>query len=440
MPDNNKIDAPFCVAQLTPQDDATEIARQVGSGERTCADSVEGFLARVAEQEPHVCAFASFSADRVRRAAARPVSGPLLGLTVGVKDMFDTVDHPTEYFSPLYRGHQPARDAHVVARLRQAGAIVMGKTHTTEFAYMHTGPTRNPHDLRCTPGSSSAGSAAGMAAGFFALALGTQTAGSLIKPAAFCGVYGFKPSYGLVSLEGVKPLAPSFDTVGWYGRSVRDLALLGRVLMPGLPPAPSLPTTLHLGFCRTSRWDSLSCEVREAARQAMARLLDAGHRVSEVLLPTEFDTVFSDHALINDCEGARSLAKEHAEGAAHISPATLAMIEHGQAIAWAAETGAKARLARLAPVMADTVGEYDALLCISCPTVALQGLASTGPSDLIKLWTAFGLPQVNVPVPRAVGQLPVGLQVISTLRDDARLLEVAAAVARDLARAHQHSA
>ncbi|PMZ59840.1 amidase, partial [Pseudomonas sp. GW247-3R2A] len=132
-------------------------------------------------------------------------------------DIFDTAAYPTQFFSPIYANHQPSRDAHVVTLLRQAGALIIGKTHTTEFAYMHTGPTRNPHDLARTPGSSSAGSAAGMAAGFFAVALGTQTAGSLLKPASYCGLFAYKPSLGLVSLEGVKPLAPSFDTVGWYG-------------------------------------------------------------------------------------------------------------------------------------------------------------------------------------------------------------------------------
>jgi Asp-tRNA(Asn)/Glu-tRNA(Gln) amidotransferase A subunit family amidase len=417
---------------IPPYPDATAISLAVGSGQATASAIAESFLARIAEHEPHVQAFASFSADRVRQQAAQSTGGPLAGLTVGVKDMFDTVDYPTEYFSPLYQGHRPARDAHVVTLLRQAGAVVMGKTHTTEFAYMHTGPTRNPHDLRCTPGSSSAGSAAGMAAGFFPVALGTQTAGSLIKPAAFCGVHAFKPSFGLVSLEGIKPLAPSFDTVGWYGRSVRDLALLGRVLIPGLPSAPTVRSSLHLGFCRTSRWDSVSPDVREAARQAMARLRDAGHRISEVVLPPLFDTVFTDHALINDCEGARSLAKEYATDTSRISASTREMIEQGRAIAWAAEAEAKARLAKQAPVLADIIGEYDALLCVSCPTVALAGLGSTGPSDLIKLWTAFGLPQVNLPLDRAAGELPVGLQVIGALRDDAQLLAAAAALARDL--------
>lgn len=413
-----------------PLRDATSIARAVSEGRTTAAQVIEIQLARIAAHESCVQAFASFAPARVRKqAAAMTVPGPLAGVALGVKDMFDTVDYPTEYFSPLYAGHRPARDAHVVTLLRNAGAIVMGKTHTTEFAFMHTGPTGNPHDLRRTPGSSSAGSAAGVAAGFFPLALGTQTAGSLIKPAAFCGVYGFKPSYGLVSLEGVKPLAPSFDTVGWYGRSVRDLERVARVLLPGLP-AVVLEPRLHLGFCRTSRWSTLSFEVREAARLALAWLIGAGHRVTEVELPAAFESVFTDHALINDCEGARSLAKEYQQDPLRLSPSTLEMVEHGQQIDWAVESKAKARLAGLAPLMEEIVGGFDAMLCMSCPTVALEGLGSTGPSDLIKLWTAFGLPQVNVPLIRPTGALPVGLQVIGGLRDDARLLAVADRVAQ----------
>ena len=217
--------------------DATEIAEAVRSGATTPALVVGHFLERIGIDEPDVQAFVSFDAEAVHKQATQleGSEGLLAGVPGGIKDIFDTADHPTEFYSPIYRGNRPSRDAHVVTLLRQAGAIIMGKTHTTEFAYMHTGPTRNPLDLCRTPGSSSAGSAAGMAAGFFPLALGTQTAGSLLKPAAYCGLLAFKPSFGLVSLEGVKPLAPSFDTVGWYGRSVRDLERVARVLIPGFP-------------------------------------------------------------------------------------------------------------------------------------------------------------------------------------------------------------
>jgi Asp-tRNA(Asn)/Glu-tRNA(Gln) amidotransferase A subunit family amidase len=199
--------------------DATSIAEGVRLGNLDPIDVAEHFLGEIQRQEPQLQTLVSFDPDLVRaraqKIAAASPKGPLAGVPFGVKDVFDTIDYPTEFFSPLYAGNRPSRDAHVVARMRQASGIVIGKTHTTEFAYMHTGPTRNPHDRTRTPGSSSAGSAAGVAAGLFPIALGTQTAGSLIKPASYCGIYGYKPSFGLVSLEGVKPLAPSFDTVGW---------------------------------------------------------------------------------------------------------------------------------------------------------------------------------------------------------------------------------
>jgi len=209
--------------------DATTIAEGVHSGAFDIVEVVEYFLSQIERHEPAVHALVSFHPDLARTRATQlaltGTGGGLAGIPLGVKDIFDTVDYPTEFFSPLYSGNRPSKDAYVVAMLRRAGSVLMGKTHTTEFAFMHTGPTRNPHDLKRTPGSSSAGSAAGVAANFFPLALGTQTAGSLIKPAAYCGIYGFKPTFGIVFLEGVKPLAPSFDTVGWYGRSAMILNL-----------------------------------------------------------------------------------------------------------------------------------------------------------------------------------------------------------------------
>ena len=236
--------------------DAHSIAEQVRTARLSPGRVAEHFLTQASARESAIQAFVALDPQVVRKQAqglsSPGINGLLAGVPIGVKDIIDTRDHPTGFYSPIYDNNWPSRDAHVVALLRQAGAVIMGKTHTTEFAYMHTGPTRNPVDLSRTPGSSSAGSAAGMAAGFFPVALGTQTAGSLLKPAAYCGLYAFKPSYGLVSLEGVKPLAPSFDTMGWYGRSVRDLGLVAQVLIPGLPHAtrPSGPRTF--GFCRTA--------------------------------------------------------------------------------------------------------------------------------------------------------------------------------------------
>ncbi len=421
-----------------PALDATTLSEAVVNGDTTAAAIAESFLECIQAREPEIQAFVSFDDRQVRADAAQITGrGLLAGVPVGIKDIFDTAAYPTQFFSPIYADHQPSRDAHVVTLLRQAGALIMGKTHTTEFAYMHTGPTRNPHDLARTPGSSSAGSAAGMAAGFFAVALGTQTAGSLLKPASYCGLFAYKPSLGLVSLEGVKPLAPSFDTVGWYGQSVRDLHLVARVLIPGFVVPDVERRPLRLGFCRTSRWDQVDAEVACALEQATDQLRSAGHYVSKLELPDEFAAVFDDHQLINDCEGARSLAKEFQRHRAQLSPSTLAMFERAAATTWEQESAAKARLATLAPRLSELCQPFDAMLGASCGMVAPMGLKSTGPSDFIKFWGAFGWPQVNVPLVRAHPMLPVGLQIIGKFRDDGRLLRTAAYVAAALQGAAQ---
>ncbi|VVP48295.1 Putative amidase AmiD [Pseudomonas fluorescens] len=409
--------------------DATAISEWVRSDVVSAETVAEHFLECVESREPSIKAFVSFEPDWVRSQAGqltkRKAKGLLAGVPVGIKDNYDTVDHPTRFYSPIYDDNCPSRDAHVVSLLRQAGAIIMGKTHTTEFAYMHTGPTRNPHDLDRTPGSSSTGSAAGMAAGFFPIALGTQTAGSLIKPASYCGLYAFKPSYGLVPLEGVKPLAPSFDTVGWYGRSVRDLELMAQVLIPGFPMVTHERHVRSFGFCRTARWDQVDEDVAKSLEAAVKDLQSAGHQVSEVLLPEEFAAVFDDHLLINDCEGARSFSKELQMQPDKLSEELLAMFERASLTTWEQESAAQKRLAKLAIVLEEIFQPFDAVLGASCGIVAPLGLGATGPSDFSKFWMAFGLPQINIPLVRNTGTLPVGLQMIGGFRSDSNLLQAA---------------
>lgn len=409
--------------------DARAIAEHVRTAQLSPGRVAEHFLTQTSAREPAIQAFVALDPQRVRKQAqclsSSQLNGLLAGVPVGIKDIIDTADYPTAFYSPIYADNWPSRDAHVVALLRQAGAVIMGKTHTTEFAYMKTGPSRNPHDLRRTPGSSSAGSAAGMAAGFFPMALGTQTAGSLLKPASYCGLYAFKPSHGLVSLEGVKPLAPSFDTLGWYGRSVRDLALLARVLVPGLPQTNRGNGARSFGFCRTSRWDQIDLPVAQALLAAIEQVKAAGHSVTEVVLEDEFASVFDDHQLINDCEGARSLSKEWQSNPEQLSAQVLAMIERARATTWDQETAARSRLAALAPILKAHFEPFAAMLGATCGMVAPLGLESTGPSDFCKCWMAFGLPQINIPLPRGQGELPVGLQVIGGFRQDSMLLDAA---------------
>jgi Asp-tRNA(Asn)/Glu-tRNA(Gln) amidotransferase A subunit family amidase len=406
--------------------DATDIALDVGAGHLTARSVTEGFIARTLMKEPDIQAFSAFDqelaleqADRIDRS---PEKGPLAGVPIGVKDIFDTVDWATEFNSPIYRNNRPSRDANAVALLRQAGAVVMGKTATAEFAFMHTGPTRNPHDLSRTPGSSSAGSAAGLAAGLFAAALGTQTAGSLIKPASYCGLYAYKPTHNLVSLEGIKPLAPSFDTVGWYGASARDLGLIAQVLIPGLPKYAPAHGRLKLGFCKTPYWGMAQPDVQQSVSAAAASLAERGHDIHEIVLPSAFETVASDHQLLNDCEGARALRKEQRAAAESMSPQLAEMFERASATSWETEVATRNRLASLVSVLNAAVEPYDAVIAPSCAHVAPIGLAATGTSDFIRLWTAFGLPQANIPLMRREGELPIGLQIVGSAFSDVKLL------------------
>jgi Asp-tRNA(Asn)/Glu-tRNA(Gln) amidotransferase A subunit family amidase len=414
---------------------ASQIVAAAARGSITAEAVAAHFLTRISEHEPAIQAFASFDADAVRAQAsnadASEVKGPLHGLCLGVKDIYDTADHPTRYFSPIYAHHRPSRDAAVVALLRAAGAIVMGKTATTEFAYMHTGPTRNPHDPGRTPGSSSAGSGAGMAAGFFTAALGTQTAGSLLKPGSFCGAFAYKPTFGLVSMEGIKPLAPSFDTAGWYGRGVDDLILLARVLIPALVPE-SPRERLRLAVVRAPHTERTNPDVVEALGRACQRLREAGHGVDELAMPEGFEVSYADHAFINDVEGTRSLLVERRGAPEMLSPEITAMMARADAVSWQEEQRVRTRFSGLRDAVEPLVVGYDAVLDLATQNPAPLGLAGTGPSDAIKAWSGFGFPQVGLPALASAEGLPVGLQLFAARYRDARLLMAAERVAADL--------
>jgi Asp-tRNA(Asn)/Glu-tRNA(Gln) amidotransferase A subunit family amidase len=407
---------------------ASEIVEAIARKEISATDVAAGFLARIAAYEPTIRAFAWHAPEDVLRQAQAvdrgERRGPLAGVPLGVKDIFDTAGIPTEFFSPIYRGNTPSRDAAVVARLKAAGAVMMGKTATTEFAFMHTGPTRNPHDIERTPGSSSAGSGAGMGAGFFPLALGTQTAGSLLKPASFCGAFAYKPSFGLVSTEGVKPLSPSFDTIGWYGRCIEDLALVARTLIAHFPAAVA-PAQLRLAIFRSPRSHGTDAALRQYLDAASEQLRSAGHIVDDLVAPAEFETSYEDHRIINDAQGSRSLAAERERAPALLSEETRAMMAHADEISLETEFAAQQRLSMLRDNMEPVVAGYDGVLDLSTATVAPLGLLSTGPSDFIKVWTGFGFPQVNLPAQRPPGALPFGVQLFGARYQDARLLACA---------------
>jgi Asp-tRNA(Asn)/Glu-tRNA(Gln) amidotransferase A subunit family amidase len=296
---------------------AVELRAAIRDGKATVAEVAEAHLARIAAREPTLHAWVTHDPEAVRAQAAGLAKAaaalPLLGLPIGIKDIIDTADLPTTYGSPIYRAYRPAKDAMIVARLREAGALIMGKTVTTEFAHMHAGPTVNPHNTAHTPGGSSSGSAAGVAEGMIPLALATQTGGSTIRPAAYCGIVGFKPTFGLLPMAGIKPLAPSLDTLGLYGRSVADVALLFGALswrdvsVPEAGPTRALRIGLHPGPYASRA----SADARTALDAACAALRAAGVVVDPINLPEAlFARIGEANTTIMAYEAARSLAHE----------------------------------------------------------------------------------------------------------------------------------
>jgi Asp-tRNA(Asn)/Glu-tRNA(Gln) amidotransferase A subunit family amidase len=425
---------------------ATEATAAIGAGQITSVDLVQACLERIAEAEETVQAWTYLdpdyalaqakAADAATR-AGRPM-GPLHGIPVGIKDIIDTVDMPTENGTPLHAGRRPTTDATVVSLLRQAGAVIMGKTVTTELAVYAPGKTRNPHNPEHTPGGSSSGSAAAVAAGMVPLALGTQTNGSVIRPASFCGVYGYKPTYGLVPRHGVLNLSPPLDQIGFFARSIEDLALVAEPLMafderdPATRPCARAklvkvagetpPMTPHIGFAKTPVWD----QAEETTKEAFAELVETlGEDVEEVAFADSFDNAVDWLRVIMESDLAKNLAGEYARGADNLSAVLKEMIERGQkylavdynrAIDWR-------------PVLDRMVGEAfewnDALLVPATIGPAPASLASTGNPIFCTLWTYLGMPAVTVPLFRSENGMPFGAQLVGPRGDDARLLRTA---------------
>src|SRR3954447_4343857 len=292
---------------------------------RGAVEAVSACIERIEARDADVRAWVDWDPEpalaEARRRDAEPARGPLHGVPVGVKDIIDTADRPTQHGSPIYAGHRPAADAACVAALRAAGAVVRGKTHTAELAAYSPGPTRNPHDGGHTPGGSSSGSAAAVADGMVPIALGTQTAGSIVRPAAFCGVLGFKPTFGLVDRTGVGPQAPSLDTLGWFARGADDLALLLDVLSPGVPSAPA---ALRVAVMRTPHDEDADADVH-AALAAAAQALDA----SELAWAGDWDGLTEAQIAVQAREAALTLGPLRAEHAALMSDSLLGLLEQG---------------------------------------------------------------------------------------------------------------
>ena len=305
---------------------AAEIARRIAARETTAEAVVADCLARIAQREPVVHAFAHVDSELALRQARDldrgSIRGALHGVPVGIKDVIDTADQPTQMGSPIYGDHRPACDAACVALLRAAGAVILGKTVTAEFAGMTAGPTTNPHNPAHTPGGSSSGSAAAVADLMLPAAIGTQTGGSVLRPAAYCGVIGYKPTFGAFNRAGLKFAAESLDTIGLMARSLDDVALVSSVLLGGKPAAPAtLGTAPRIGLCRTPLWDTAAPETRHAVEDAAARLAKAGAQLREVVLPEDFAGLKNAaRETINNYERSKSMAAEWASHRDLISP------------------------------------------------------------------------------------------------------------------------
>lgn len=391
-------------------------------------DGIEACLAAIAAREPTVRAWAHI--ERGAAAPARP-GGALAGVPVGVKDIVDVAGMPCERGSPIHAGRIPGRDAACVARLREAGAIILGKTMTTEFATLKPPVTTNPHDPERTPGGSSSGSAAAVAAGMAALALGTQTAGSVIRPAAFCGVVGFKPTYGAVSLEGVKALAPSLDTLGWFAPAVAGAARLAAVFGIGeVPPGPPP----RIALCRTREWDRAQAASRAALDGALAAFAAAGAETAEAEMTSPFNRLNEAQDDIMSAEAAEALAWERAERGGMLSAGLRKMLDRGAAIAPSRLAAARARAAECRAREAELFAGADILLGASAPGEAPLR-AVTGDPAFNRPWTLLGTPCLTLPFGAGPAGLPLGVQLIARRGADANLLAWARWAERALTRA-----
>jgi Asp-tRNA(Asn)/Glu-tRNA(Gln) amidotransferase A subunit family amidase len=420
--------------------------KSLREGRITCEEMTEACLERIREADAEVQAWAfldpGHALEQARAAdAAREEGlplGPLHGIPFGVKDIFDTADMPTEDGTPLHAGRRPDRDATAVSLLRQAGAVILGKTVTTELALFSPGKTRNPHDPTRTPGGSSSGSAAAVAAGMVPVALGTQTNGSVIRPAAYCGVVGFKPTHGRISRTGVLHLSSALDQVGVFAASVEDAAAAAEALMAYDPEdADTRPTARpelvrtaleepplppRLAFVKSPAWEEAEPETQGAFTELAEAL---GDYAAEVPLPPPFEHAVEQHRTIMEADVAVSLAPEYERGKKKLSQELRAMIGRGRKALAGDYIRAKARIPLLNRAVADVYDTFDAILTPATTGEAPADLGTTGSPVFCTIWTLLGAPAITLPLLQGGNALPLGVQLVGSRGDDARLLRTA---------------
>ena len=415
-----------------------EAAALMASGKLSAVQLAEDCLARIEQREQDVQAWAYIdpqhvlaqaqASDRQRRRS------PLHGIPVAVKDIIDTSDMPTEYGSPIYAGHRPRTDAACVAMLRNAGALVMGKAVTAEFASQHPGKTRNPHNTAHTPGGSSSGSAAAVADFMVPLALGTQTGGSVIRPSAFCGIVGFKPTFNVINRVGVKPNSESLDTVGILARTVPDAALTFSILTAQDIPdfGAAAMSNPRIGFYRTPQWRHADRATAEALEAALPRLAKAGARVTEAVLPEIFGDAVAAQGRISDYEFSRALLHERLNFSGKISATLNKKLAQSDKCTAAQYIAARKLLTECRRLLDDAFVDFDILLVPSTPGEAPAGIETTGEAIFNRMWTALHVPAVTVPVFTGPAGLPIGAQLIGPFGMDHKTLVHAEWVRRAL--------
>ena len=401
-----------------------EAAGSIASGRFTSLDLVTACLERVHAREEQVGAWAWLDPDQAQAQARacdrRPATTPMHGVPVGVKDIINTADMPTSYGSQIYAGHYPDEDAECIRLLRQAGAVIIGKTVTTEFAFYAPGKTANPHNLEHTPGGSSSGSAAAVADFHVPVALGTQTSGSIIRPASFNGVFGCKPTYNSYSLDGIHPLAPDLDTLGAFSRSPADIALLHGVLTGRHIQAPEAVRPATVALVRTPAWDGADVQMQENVLHFADQLKRAG-----------VDVIEPDEDSLRDLMEVQQayLARGAAASLGHITdrhpdqvrPQTRDLVAEGRRVDESFSAGLQDARARGERFLSEVFSRADVIITPSAPGEAPAGLQNTGDPMFNRIWTFLQTPCMNLPLTRGAGGLPIGIQLVCNRQEDERL-------------------
>ncbi|MEA2905317.1 MAG: hypothetical protein QOI12_2704 [Alphaproteobacteria bacterium] len=409
---------------------ATEIARGIAAEKFTAEAVVRDCLARIEARDAVVQAWAHLDPEHAlaqARALDRgPNRGPLHGVPIGIKDIIDTVDFPTEMGSPIYRGYRSFSDAACVALVRAAGAVILGKTVTAEFAGMFPGPTTNPHNPAHTPGGSSSGSGAAVADMHVPAGFGTQTGGSVLRPAAYCGAIGYKPTYNLFNRAGIKFAAESLDTIGLIARTVDDVELITAVLVNKAPAWRKLDSPPRLGLCRTPLWDTAQPETKHAVEDAARRLAAAGASVRDIVLADEFSRLFhAARETINNYERSKSMAADYASHGERISKVLGDRIRFGMAMKHEDYVAALGLAEQCRARMDEAFDGIDAIISPCVKGEAPPGLAATGDPAFQQFWTVLYVPAMSLPTHRGPNGLPVGLQLVAPRYEDERLFACA---------------